>query len=56
MFAAYIIVTILAAAANLYAASNDFRRVEWILAAMTRLGEPPVPQALELLGSYGFGH
>jgi DoxX-like family len=40
MFAAYIIVTILAAAANLYAASNDFRRVEWVFDAMIRLGVP----------------
>jgi hypothetical protein len=40
MFTAYIVVTILAAAANLHAASNDFRRAEWILASMTRLGVP----------------
>lgn len=38
MSVAYLIVTILAAAANVYAATNDFRRVEWLLAAMNRLG------------------
>lgn len=40
MFGAYVTVTILAAAANLYAASNDFRRVDWVLANMARLGIP----------------
>lgn len=37
MFRAYLVVTALAAAANLYAAANDFRRVGWILDAMDRL-------------------
>jgi hypothetical protein len=38
MLYAYLIVTILAAAANIYAASNDFRRLDWILANMKRFG------------------
>jgi hypothetical protein len=38
MFAAYIIVTLLAAAANIYAATNDFTRPQWLLANMTKLG------------------
>lgn len=40
MFTLYVVTTILTAAANLYAASNDFRRVGWILASMDRLGLP----------------
>ncbi len=40
MFAAYIIVTVLAAAANLYAATNDFTRPQWLLANMTKVGVP----------------
>jgi hypothetical protein len=42
MFTAYVIVTVLAAGANLYAATNDFTRATWVLANMTTLG---VPQA-----------
>lgn len=38
MFTFYVVVTFLAAAANLYAASNDFRRVGWVLENMDRLG------------------
>jgi len=38
MFAAYIIVTLLAAAANIYAATNDFTRPDWLLANMNKLG------------------
>ena len=38
MRSAYLIVTILAAVANIYAASNDFRRPDWILTNMSRLG------------------
>ena len=30
----------MAAAANLYAASNDFRRLDWVVANMRRLGVP----------------
>lgn len=40
MFKLYVAITILTAAANLYAASNDFRRVDWILASMDRLKLP----------------
>ena len=40
MGASYYTVTALAAAANLYAASNDFRRLEWVAANMRRLGIP----------------
>src|SRR6266536_4925537 len=40
MFAAYIMVTVLAAAANLYAATNDFTRPQWLLANMTKVGVP----------------
>jgi hypothetical protein len=32
MFFAYVIVTILAVTANIYAATNDFRRLDWVLA------------------------
>jgi hypothetical protein len=37
---AYLFVTILAAAANVYAASNDFRSLAWVQANMGRLGIP----------------
>jgi hypothetical protein len=40
MPAAYLIVTVLTAAANIYAATNDFRRLQWVLANMNRLGVP----------------
>lgn len=38
MFNAYVIVTVIAAIANGYAASNDFIRPQWLLANMNRLG------------------
>ena len=38
MFAAYIIITVLAAAANTYAAINDVTRPQWLLTNMTKLG------------------
>jgi hypothetical protein len=38
MFTAYIIVTPLAAAANVYAATNDFIRPKWLLGNMSKLG------------------
>jgi hypothetical protein len=38
MYLAYVIVTVLAVAANFYAATNDFRPAGWTLANMTRLG------------------
>jgi membrane-bound ClpP family serine protease len=40
MHSAYLVITILAAVANIYAASNDFRRPDWILTNMRRLGIP----------------
>jgi hypothetical protein len=40
MFTAYVAVTVLAAGANIYAATNDFIRAEWVLANMTKLGVP----------------
>ena len=40
MYLAYVIVTVLAAAANIYAATNDFRPAGWTVASMTRLGLP----------------
>lgn len=40
MFTTYVIVTALAAAANIYAAINDFTRVDWVLANMARLKIP----------------
>jgi DoxX-like family len=40
MFAAYIIITVLAAAANTYAATNDFTRPQWLVTNMTKLGVP----------------
>jgi DoxX-like family len=40
MFTAYVVVTVLAAGANIYAATNDFTRAEWALGNMTRLGVP----------------
>jgi hypothetical protein len=38
MFVTYIVVTLLAAAANIYAATNDFTRPDWLLANMNKLG------------------
>ena len=38
MFAAYIIVTVVAAAANIYAATNDFIRPKWLVGNMNKLG------------------
>ncbi len=40
MFAAYVVVAVLAAAANAYFATNDFIRADWVLANMTRVGVP----------------
>lgn len=40
MFIAYLIVTVLAAAANTYVAVYDFMRSEWVLANMTKVGLP----------------
>ena len=38
MHSTYLVITILAAAMNIYAATNDFRRPDWILANIKRLG------------------
>ena len=48
MLAAYIIVTVSAAAANIYAATNDFLRPRWLLANMSKLGVPE--RSLPILG------
>ncbi len=38
MFTAYVVVTVIAAIANSYAAANDFIRPKWLLANMAKLG------------------
>jgi DoxX-like family len=57
MSKAYLTVTIMAAAANFYAAYNDFRRFEMILANMKRLGVSErwltTLGVLKLLGAIG---
>jgi hypothetical protein len=40
MFTAYVLITLLAAAANVYGATVDFARSEWILVNMTKYGVP----------------
>ncbi|MCI2420911.1 DoxX family protein [Saccharopolyspora sp. K220] len=40
MFTAYVVVTVLAAAANAAAATVDFLRAEWVLGNMTKIGVP----------------
>jgi hypothetical protein len=40
MFTAYVIVTVLAAGFNAYAAYVDFVRAEWVIANMTKYGIP----------------
>jgi hypothetical protein len=40
MLTPYVVVTVLAAGANIYAAANDFLRPEWLVANMTRLRVP----------------
>lgn len=40
MFAVYVVVTLLAAAANLYGATADFTRPAWIMDNMGRLNVP----------------
>jgi len=40
MFSAYLVVTLVAAAANGYAATVDFTRPDWVVTNMTRLGVP----------------
>jgi hypothetical protein len=57
MFAAYIIITALAAVANIYAAANDFIRPKWLLGNMNQLGVPesslPILGALKAAGAAG---
>ena len=57
MFVAYVIVTIVAAAANIYAAANDFIRPEWLLRSMSKLGVPesglPTLGILKAAGALG---
>ena len=57
MFAAYVIVTALAAAANIYAAANDFIRPKWLLWNMAQLGVPesslPILGTLKAAGAVG---
>src|SRR4029453_2677830 len=38
MFTAYIVITIFAVAANIYAAAFDFRRPQWVLDNITKWG------------------
>ncbi len=40
MVTAYVVVTVLAAAANIFAATADFLRPQWLLANMTGVGVP----------------
>lgn len=40
MFIVYISVTLVAAAANVYAAVSNFRHVDWIVESMDKLGVP----------------
>ncbi len=40
MFTAYIVVTLLAVAANTYAATADFSRADWIVDSMTKMNVP----------------
>jgi hypothetical protein len=57
MFTAYIVIGALAAAANIYAATNDFMRADWVIDNMSRLGVPQsqlVPLgALKIAGGLG---
>lgn len=57
MFSAYIVVTVLAAAANIYAATSNFRQVDWIVISMHKLGVPRswlIPLGvLKGLGAFG---
>jgi len=57
MFTAYIIITAVAAAANIYAAANDFIRPKWLLGNMNELGVPesslPILGTLKAAGAVG---
>lgn len=57
MFVAYVIVTIVTAAANIYAATNDFIRPAWLMSSMSKLGVPesrlPTLGMLKATGALG---
>jgi hypothetical protein len=57
MFTAYLIITVVAAAANIYAAANDFIRPRWLLGNMSQLGVPeswlPLLGTLKAAGALG---
>jgi hypothetical protein len=57
MFSAYIIITSVAAAANIYAAANDFIRPKWLLGNMKQLRVPesslPILGTLKAAGAVG---
>jgi hypothetical protein len=57
MFTAYIIVTVMAAAGNIYAAANDFISPKWLLGNMNKLGVPesslPILGVLKAAGALG---
>lgn len=57
MFAVYVAVTALAAAANIAAAAVDFRRSEWVIDNMTKYGVPHSwlfsPGAMKTAGAVG---
>lgn len=40
MFTAYVVIASLTAAANIYFATNDFIRADWVVANMTKMGVP----------------
>jgi hypothetical protein len=57
VFAAYVVVTVLAAAANAYAATVDLTRAGWVVDNMSRLGVPtpwlPALGGLKAAGAAG---
>ena len=57
MSTAYIVVTVLAAAANIYAAANDFVRAKWLVGNMSKLAVPeswlPTLGILKAAGALG---
>jgi DoxX-like protein len=57
MFVAYVVVTIVTAAANIYAATADFTRPAWLLHNMSKLGVPesrlPTLGMLKAAGAVG---
>jgi DoxX-like protein len=57
MFLAYVIATVAAATANIYAAANDFIRPKWLLGNMNKLGVPeswlPILGVLKAAGALG---